>query len=186
MKRPRLKNKTYKSKSQSDILNYKKQRNLVVKFNKKSKFEYFNKYDPNKQAKPFWVNCKSYFSNKHSKADTNMVTENGELIMKTQDIVNTFNDYFGSFVENLNSFQRKEHYGEIHLKNVETIIENFKNHPSCKIVKKLFKNHTTYTFRHPVTDEVKKIIHDLKNKAAGGESPVKILKNCVCIFKKSH
>ena len=46
-----------------DIINYKKQRNLVVKLKNKSKFEYFNKHDPNKQAKPFWVNCKPYFSN---------------------------------------------------------------------------------------------------------------------------
>ena len=68
----------------------------VVKLKKKSKFEYFNKYDPNKQAKPFWVNCKPYFSNKHSKADKNiMLSENGELIMKNRDIANTFNDYFG-------------------------------------------------------------------------------------------
>ena len=58
MKRSRLKNKANKTKSCNDIINYKKQ---TVKLNKKSKFEYFNKYDPNRQAKPFWVNCKPYF-----------------------------------------------------------------------------------------------------------------------------
>ena len=85
-----------------------------------------------------------------------MLSENGELIMKNQDIANTC--------------------------NVETIIENFKNHPSCKIIKKHFKNHITFTFRHVTTNEVKKVIHDFKNdKAAGGEKPVKILKNCGCI-----
>ena len=50
-------------KSRDGIINYKNQRNLVVKLNEKLKFDYFNKYDPNKQAKPFSVNCKPNFSN---------------------------------------------------------------------------------------------------------------------------
>ena len=58
----------------------------------KSKSEYFNKYGPNKHAKPFWVNCKPYFSNKHIKAEINiMLCENGELIMKNQDIATLTN-----------------------------------------------------------------------------------------------
>ena len=80
MKRSRFKNKANKTKSCNGIINYKKQRNLVVKLNNKSKFEHFNKYDPKKQAKPFWVNCKPYFSNKHNKADTNIMFS--ELIPK--------------------------------------------------------------------------------------------------------
>ena len=61
MKKSRLKIMPNKTKSRNDIINYKKQRNLVVKLNNISKFEYFNIYDPNKQAKHFWVNCKPYF-----------------------------------------------------------------------------------------------------------------------------
>ena len=34
-----------------------------------------------------------------------MFSENCELIVKNQDIANTFNDYFGSIVENVNIFQ---------------------------------------------------------------------------------
>ena len=71
---------------------------------------------------------------KHSKADTDILSENGELIMKNQDIANTVHDYFGSVVKNLNLFQWNEHNGEIHSKNVETINENFQNRPSCKII----------------------------------------------------
>ena len=81
-----------KTRSHDSIISYKKQRYLVVKFNK-SKFEYFIKYDLNKQAKPFWKNCKPYFSTKPCKADTNiMLNENWELVMKNQDNANTFND----------------------------------------------------------------------------------------------
>ena len=44
-----------------------------------------------------------------------------------------------------------------------------------KIIKKYFKNHITFTFRHVTTDEVKNVILDFKNdKAASGEIPVKI------------
>ena len=49
MNRSKFKNKTNKTKSHNSI-NYKKQSNLVFKLNKKSKIEYFNKYDPNKQG----------------------------------------------------------------------------------------------------------------------------------------
>ena len=56
MRRFRLKNKANKTISSDDIINHKKQRKLVVKRNRKSKSASFNKHDPNKQAKPFWVN----------------------------------------------------------------------------------------------------------------------------------
>ena len=52
MNSSRLRNKANKTKSRGG--DYKKQRNLVVTLNKKSKFEYFSKYDPNKQVKLFW------------------------------------------------------------------------------------------------------------------------------------
>ena len=42
-----------------------------------------------------------------------MLSENGELIIKNQDIANTFKDYFGSTVKNLNLFQWNEHNREI-------------------------------------------------------------------------
>ena len=40
-----------------------------------------------------------------------MLSENNELIIKNQGISNTFNDYFGSVVENLELFQWNEHNG---------------------------------------------------------------------------
>ena len=49
MNRSKLKNKTNKSKSHNSI-NYKSQSSLGFKLNKKSKIEYFDKYNPNKQS----------------------------------------------------------------------------------------------------------------------------------------
>ena len=62
-----------------------------------------------KTVKPIWVNCKPYFSNQRSKADNDIaLNENGKLILKKQKkkIANTFNDYFGSIVQNLNTAQK--------------------------------------------------------------------------------
>ena len=73
MKRSRLKNKANKTKKATDISNFKKQRNYVANLNKQAKFEYFSSYN-SVDTKPFWVNCKPYFSNKYSKADTSMYT----------------------------------------------------------------------------------------------------------------
>ena len=42
MKRSRLKNKANRSKDPVDVLNYKKQRNLVVSLNSHAKYKYFN------------------------------------------------------------------------------------------------------------------------------------------------
>ena len=68
-------------------------------------------------------------------------------------------------------------------KMLKLLLKTSKNYPSCRIIKKHFKNHITFTFRHVTTDEVKNVILDFKNNmAASGEIPVKILKNCGCIF----
>ena len=77
MKRSKLKNKGNMTKLPLDISDYKRQRNNVVKLNEIAKYEYFNRYDC-KDGKPFWVTCKPYFSNEHSKADNDIVlNENG-------------------------------------------------------------------------------------------------------------
>ena len=67
----------------------------MVNLNKNAKFEYFNRYNC-KDGKPFWVNCKFYFSNKHRKADNDIVlNKERELVLKKKEIANVFNDYFG-------------------------------------------------------------------------------------------
>ena len=71
-----------------------------MNLNKEAKLAYFNKFESNGN-KPFWVNCKPYFTNKQSRADTDtMLSENEELIIKDKDIANTFSDHFGFIVDN--------------------------------------------------------------------------------------
>ena len=139
MKRSKLKNKTSKTKLPVDINNYKKQRNYVVNLNKSAKFEYFNRYDC-KDGKPFWVTCTPYFSNKYSKPDNDIVlNENGELILKNKEIADTFNNYFGSIVDNLNLQHQNESSDMpslgVRSKDLNYIINKYSNHPITKIIK---------------------------------------------------
>ena len=85
MKRSRLKNKAKRTKAPVDIVNYKKQRNLVVSLNRQAKCEYFNKVSNSKSSRPFWETCKPYFSNKHVRGDSKiMLIENDKMLLKNE------------------------------------------------------------------------------------------------------
>ena len=117
-----------------------------------------------------------------------MLNEDGELILKNKEIANTFNDYFGSIVENLNLEHWDEdsnsYSGINHRNNVKDIIKKCINHPSIKNIKKNSKNIKKFSFRPVTTDEVKKVIKDLKtNKSVGEEIPMQILKESEFTFE---
>ena len=56
-----------KSKSKKDVIEYKKQYNLVVKLKKCFKKGFFDNLETETNSKPFWSILKPYFSNKQSK-----------------------------------------------------------------------------------------------------------------------
>ena len=171
MKRSKLKNKINKTKLTVDLNNYKKT----------AKFEYFNRYNC-KNGKPFWVTCKPYFSNKHSMADNDIVlNENGELILKNKEIADTVNNYFWCIVDNLNLQHWNENSDmpslDVRSKDLNYIIKKYRNHPSIKIIKENFPNFKKFAFQLVSTEDVKKVIKDLKtNKSVGGDIPTQILK----------
>ena len=129
MTRSRLKNKANKTKNHLDIRNYKKQRNIVVNLNKEAKLQYFNNYYST-NTKPFWENCKPYFSNKHSKVDTDIIlSKNRNLILKNDKIGNTFNDDFGSVIKNMNLYHWKDKPFSISKNSdiIKNITQKYKN-----------------------------------------------------------
>ena len=182
MKRSKLKNKANKTKDPTDIRNYKKQRNYVVNLNKEAKLD--DEYESD-DDKPFWVRCKPYFTNKHSKADTDiMLSENGELILKNKETANTFNDHFGSIVDNLGLDHWEDHSPSPTkgVDRIDNIIKRYKNHPSIKNIKAKCNSVRIFSFQ-PVSVDVKTVIRDLKNKkSAGGEIPIQILKESEFTF----
>ena len=179
MKRSRLKNKANKTKKPIDISNFKKQRNYLVNLNKQAKFEYFSSYNST-DSKPFWVNCKLYFSKKYSKADTDIVlNENGDLILKNEEVAKTFNNYFGAIVDNLDlhHWEGKTSSPSNSSDKINDIIKNYQKHPSICNMKTKYRGIGNFSFRSVSVGEVKRIIRDLNtNKAVGGEIPTKILK----------
>ena len=94
---------------------------------------------PYKLYKP----CKPYCSNKHNKANNDIVlNENVELILKNKEIGDTFNNHFGSIVDNLNL----QHWNEssdmpslgVRSKDLNYVINKYRNHPSIKTKKENF------------------------------------------------
>ena len=190
MKRSKLKNKANKTKNPLDIVNYKKQRNYVTKLNKTAKLEYFNNLKLGKDNKPFWEKCKPYFTNKHSKADTDiMLNENGELLLKDKDIADTFNEYFGSICESLDLYKWESEITDFGLNDsnqdyLNITIGKYEKHLSIKLIKQNFRISRKFSFEPVSKDKTKKIINEFKNsKSVGGEIPTKILKECEFTFE---
>ena len=102
MKRSQLKNKANKTKSIDNLIKYKKQRNLVVKLNKNCKKEFFDNLQTKNYSKSFWDKCKPYFSNKHSKGDSDiLLIEKNELLLNNKKVADVFNSYFQSITDYL-------------------------------------------------------------------------------------
>ena len=180
MKRSQLKNKANKTKSIDDLIKYKKQRDLVVKLNKNCKKEFFDNLETKNNSKSFWDKCKPYFSNKHSKSDSDiLLIEKGELLLNNKKVADVFNSYFQSITDPLDLFKWPLGSTDQIYDSIDRIIDSFWFHPSIKNIKRNYKITSKFSFK-PVSEEfVKDIVNNLSsNKAAGGEIPLKILKEC--------
>ena len=162
----------------------------MTKLNKTAKHEYFNNLKLGKDNKPFGEKCKPYFTNKHSKADTDiMLNENRELVLKDKDIADIFNEYLESIVESLDLYKWESEIGDLGLNDsnqdyLDITTPKYEKHPSVKMIKQNFRIPEKFSFQPVSKDEVKKIIQDLKNsKSVGGEIPNKILKECKFTFE---
>ena len=106
MRRSRVKNKVNKTREAVDILNYNKQRNLVVNINNEWKREYFDKLSVKTATKPFWKTSKPCFSNKHSHGGSKIILiENDKIVSENYKIAKPFNTYFESVTDLLNLFE---------------------------------------------------------------------------------
>ena len=182
VKRSRLKSKANKTKNHLDIRNYKKQRKITVNLNKEAKLQYFNNYDST-NTKPLWENCKPYFSNKHSKADTDIIlSENGDLILKNDKIANTFNDYSESIVENMNLYHWEDKpFSTSDI--IKNITQKYKDHPSIRSLKRNCKGISYFSVQPFSVDEVIKVVKNFQDsKAVGGDILTKIRKECEFTF----
>ena len=62
---------------------------MVVKLNKKHKKEHFENLNDGTNSKHFWDKCEPYFSNKHAKGESNIMSiEKDEILLKSKKIAN--------------------------------------------------------------------------------------------------
>ena len=184
MKRSRLKNISRKTKLPEDIQAYHKQRNLVVKLNKKQKKSYFESIDTTKE-KSLWNMCKPYFTNKGCYQGKNVLAEKNGIVSDDQKIVNIFNKYFRDITSTLPI----KHTGKNFSKFAEPVLEainHFSNHSSIIKIKAESCNDNLqeiFQFRCVNNDEVRKIILSLNpRKSVSGDLPINILKLSVDIY----
>ena len=162
MERSRLKNKANKSKQPTDIASYKKQQNLVVSLNRQSKLDYFNSISSSKDTKPFWKQCKPYFSNKHAVGDSKiMLIENDKMTLDNESVSEKFNNYFSQIVDSLDLYEFPSKPSREYADEIDNIVSKFKTHPSIVKIKKHFKINTTFSFSPTSKDEIVAILKDL-------------------------
>ena len=134
MKRSQLKNKANKTKSEDDLIKCKKQqRNLVVKLNKNCKKQFHDNLETKHNLKSFWDKCKPYFSNEHSKGNSNiLVIEKDELLLKNKKVADVFNSHFQSITDSLDLFEQPLGSRDQIYESIDRIIDSFRFHPSIK------------------------------------------------------
>ena len=116
-----------------------------------------------------------------------MLSENGELTLKNKEIANTFNDHFGSFVNNLSL----DHWMIIPCHRQKVLIgliisSNGIKTPSIKNIRAKFNRVRSFSFQPGFMDEIyaMAVIRDMKNnKSVGGKIPTQILKESEFTFE---
>ena len=176
-KRSKLKNKANRTKLQEDIAKYKKQRNLVVKLNRDSKLRYFDNIETSKNSKPFWNECKPYFSNKHAHGDfkiiliekekitnnSNEVIKKETLLVSSDEIAKTFNKHFAENVETLNTFEWASNNTDLLNDQLTAIIKKFRNNPSIIKLKSKYNFPEKFSFKPVPVKSVESIIKNIPN-----------------------
>ena len=94
------------------------------------------------------------------------MNENGDLILKNEEIAKTFNDYFGAIVDNLDlhHWEDKNFSPSNTSDKINGIIKNYEKHPGICNIKTKYRDISNFSFRPVSVEEVKKNIRDLKTK----------------------
>ena len=91
-----------------------------------------------------------------------MLTEHKELVLKNNEITNTFSKYFGIIVEDFDLYYWKNNSELLSntksFDRINNVIKKYKSHPRTKNIKKHFQNFGNFSFREVSLDEVKKVI----------------------------
>ena len=135
--RSRLWNIYISTKSASDLLRYKKQRNFVKSLNFKTKRAYFRNLKPESldMTKKFWKTFKVFFSDKMKSSDEIILVEKEQIISKDDETVTIFNDYFSTLVTKLKIKQCPDDQVPLIEGPIDHALRKYSNHPSILKIK---------------------------------------------------
>ena len=174
MKRSQLKAIAVKSQKPEDWVDYKLQRNLVVKLNKRAKKEFFS--STTRKTKHFWDAIKTSFSDKSCATEGRIqLLEKDVLHTSDEKVADVFNSYFNRITEDLNvpSWECQT----LPLNTDCSLTSSFKEHPSITEIKAHRKSEEKFEFSQVNEDSVLKAIVSLKcSKSVSGNIPTRMLK----------
>ena len=187
MKRSMLRNKFLREKSEENRVAYCKQRNYCVSLLRKTKKSYYGNLDEKKVCdnRQFWKTIKPLFSEKVSKSEKIILTENDEVISDNTNVAETLNCFFADIVKNLEIPK----YKVTELNNgitdpVLKAIEKYKDHPSIISIKKRCKGNSSFSFenldRNYLHNEISKL--NANKSCQENDIPTKIIKENSDIF----
>ena len=178
MKRSYYKNKYNTCKEFVYLELYKKQRNLIVKMNKKAKQDYFSSCTGG--TKDFWKKTKPFFTSKSPLRDKiTLLGPNGELSNKDEFIVKRLNEYFISIGSNVcgSTVISSNRDNLSNIDNIDIIIDQYSKHPSIVKIKSLFSN-LNFSFPHILPSDVHRVIMNLNSsKAVSGPFSANVIKS---------
>ena len=133
----------------------------MVKLDGDSKLRYFDNIEISKNSKPFWNECKPYFSNKHAHSDSKIILiEKDEinnnsseaikketLLLKNDEIAKTLNKHFAETVETLNTFGWRLNNTDLLNDQFIAIIKKFQNLPSVMKLKSKYNFQEKFPFK---------------------------------------
>ena len=152
MLRAKLKNRCNLYPTEINILNYKKQKNYCVNLVNKTKKLYYSNLDITilNDNKKFWKNIRPLFSDKKKDYKKDIILiEKDKVTSNEKDVAEIINNYFVDVIENLDiePYIKENCLTKPSNKNVESIINKYKNHPSILKIKEFVNITDKFTFK---------------------------------------
>ena len=179
--RSRLENRYYKTKTDSSLRAYKKQKHFCSRLYKKERKRYYTNLDVKKITDKFWKTTKPFFSDKGTDKNDIVLIEGDKIYQHDHEVANLLGEFFKNAVKSLNVCVPSEYISEqITVSNdqVEIIISKYCNHPSIKLINENVEKGNFY-FNQVSLNDVKKEIAALDSKKASLSSsiPTKFIKD---------
>ena len=180
MKRPRLRNKFLKDRTENNQKNFKHQRNFCKKLLRTTKKSYYSNLDIKKVTdnKTFWKTTIPLFTKRPLKGEKINLSQNGKNISNDTELCDIFNGFFSNIISELNIPKKYQCFlNDMDSDSILSVLSAFKNHPSIKNIKNK-KLNSTFSFEKTYTDVVMKVINNLNvaKTCQVNDIPTKVIK----------